>query len=136
MHGKKGVCVATAQAALLSEEDGGTANQAMAASAQSQQQPDECDVRQGKGKSGAAGPAMAGCAQSQQRPDECDLHRKGGKNGAANLLKKLAKFCVSAVKGKFENFDLSNISRDKNLNLLIQQQAMDPFVQAKNFLLR
>ena len=72
---------------------------------------------------------MAAHAQAQQQPDKCNLlQSKGGKSGAANLLKKLAKFCVSAVKGKFEKFDLSNISRDKNLTLLKQQQAIDPSV--------
>ena len=124
-NAEKGVCVSTAQAALSSEgEEGGTAGQAMAAQAQAQQQLDECDVQQGKReKSGTAGPAMAARTQAQKQPDECDLQQsKGEKNGAADLLKKLAKYCVSAVKENFENFDLSNISRDKNLTLLKQHK--------------
>ena len=91
-----------------------------------------------KGEEGVtAAHAKAACAQAQQQPDECDVQRsKGEKIGKANLLKKLTKFCVSAVKGSFESFDLSNISRDKNLTLLKQQQGIDPFVQALRYFVK
>ena len=55
---------------------------------------------------------------------------------ATNLLHKMAKFCICAVKGKFESFDLSNISRDTNLTLLKQQQDLDPFIQAMKFFVK
>ena len=67
----------------------------------------------------------------QQQHEKSELKPAAKKfNYATNLLHKMAKFCICAVKGKFESFDLSNISRDTNLTLLKQQQDLDPFIQA------